>query len=142
MGRLSLRAIAAGAGKTVLAWFPLAVLAGFLSVPVPVVLLGGILSCFVGGCAAGSVARRPKGIHGFFAGLFGLLVGILLAPLALMIVAMLQVAAASAAEPTAGASTAYGVKYVELAQFSTALLLLTLLGGYLGGRLGERLTSV
>ena len=138
---MSLKAVAAGAVTTVLAWFPLVVLAGFFSAPVLVALFCGILSCSVGGCVAGSVARRSGGVHGVFVALFGLLSGVLLIPLASMIFVMLKVATTSAAEVTAGTSTAYGVEYMELAQFSTALLLLTLLGGYLGGRLGERLRS-
>lgn len=97
---------------------------------VAVALISGFLAYVAGGYVAGRLAGRSGGLNGAMTAVFGLIVGLILG-------VTLAIGGVVFAEGVAVPPVSFGLAGVALAA-GLVLFVLNLLGGYLGGRMGER----
>lgn len=102
----------------------------FTASAVVVSLISGFLAYVAGGYVAGRLAGRSGGLNGAMTAVVGLIVGVVLG-------VILAVIGVVFAEGVAIPPVSFGLAGVALVA-GLVLFVLNLLGGFLGGRLGER----
>jgi hypothetical protein len=101
----------------------------FTATVVAISLVSGFLAYLVGGYVAGKLAGASGGLNGAMTAVFGLLVGLVLA---VVLAAFGVLFSEGVAVPPAG----FGLAGAALLS-GLVLFLVNLLGGYVGGKLGE-----